>query len=184
MYYDHTVHMSHLGRSGMLLDPPFMSMSLFIPFDYPGGIELEVATAGSRQGKHSQHTEWVYIWVPTLHLGIFFTWTCRAQVLGHTRFCVFATVESCGPKHCAAVPLPKRRVKNQMRFAICDCGLRAAAKSDSDSEGLWVARNLAFIECRYSLPAQAPAESCLNFCDPDDREMSVFVIVFSTPYFT
>ena len=41
-------------------------------------------------------------------------------------------------------------------------GLRAAAKSDSDSEGLWVARNLAFLECRFSLPAQPPAKSCSN----------------------
>ena len=78
--------------------------------------ELEVA---SGQGKHSQHREWVYILVPTLHLGICFT--CRAQVLGHTRFCVFATVESCGPKHCAAVP--KRRVKPN---AFCNLRLDSA----------------------------------------------------------
>ena len=61
--------------------------------------ELEVA---SGQGKHGQHREWVHIVFPTLDLGLCFT--CRAQVVGHTRFCVFATVESCGPKYCGAVP--------------------------------------------------------------------------------
>ena len=54
-------------------------------------------------------------------------------------------------------PKTESQTKCVLQFAT---GLRAAAKSDSDSDGLWVARNLALLERLLSLPAQPPADSC------------------------
>ena len=104
--------------------------------------------------KLSQHKEWVYILVPTLHLGN------TRKFLGTPAFASSPLWSAVGRN---IARRSQNGESNQMRFAICDWTPRGCQESDSDSEGLWEARNLAFLlQVSFSLPAQPPAESCLN----------------------
>ena len=97
--------------------------------------ELEVA---SRQGKHSQHR------------GVFLFQRCiwgfasRAvrKFLGTSAFASSPLWRAVGRNIARWSQNGESQTKCVLQFAT---GLRAAAKSNSDSEGLWVARNLAFL---------------------------------------
>ena len=60
-------------------------------------------------------------------------------------------------------------------------GLRAAAKSGSDSEGLWEARNLAFLTSQLFAACSTTCRELLELAILMTEEIA-FLLVFSTPY--